>query len=401
MRPPTSPTTSVLAGNADAAARAPAPRRRCARARGRAARSWWPRDASRATRPAGTRRLRHPRRIPRRRARRPRRTSRNSTSTASAPRTRMRSRRTRVVGARARPPARIGEIAVAVGEAPGDPPLDPAATAGVPGSVTPVMSSGGAPVSAQTRRIPDGRHAEIEVHVVGDQRDTGLRVDARPPPSCCCPAPRVPPARAGGAGGGRKSQQRRKRLREHRRAVCAQAASHAARVGGVVRRIPVRVTGVDEGDEFVRGVAASPRARRPRARGGAVRARRAASRTAAATTSNAPPAPNPRAARRAAAARSSRYSQGRARRLARPALTPRVYASMTARSVCGRRFDHAPRHGAKTEAPRAHVLLQRHRAEQLRQLARRVAGATDPSGRSDPARARTRAHRPGRRARPR
>ena len=65
------------------AARARARHRRCARSRDRAARSSWPRDASRATRPADIHPSRRPRRIPRRRARHRRRPSRNSTCAGS------------------------------------------------------------------------------------------------------------------------------------------------------------------------------------------------------------------------------------------------------------------------------------------------------------------------------
>ncbi len=145
---------------------------------------------------------------------------------------------------------------------------------------------------------------------------------------------------------------------------------HAGRFGGIVRRIPVRVAGVDEGDEVVCG-----RRRRcsrpPRARGGACRSRRAGCRTAAATTSSAPPARSPRAATARGAARSSRYSQGR-RSEASEAGVHAARIGLDDRAFGRRRsFDHAARDGAEAEAARAPVLLQRHRAKQLRQLARR------------------------------
>ena len=67
------------------------------------------------------------------------------------------------------------------------------------------------------------------------------------------------------------------------------------------------------------------------------------------------------------------YSHGRARSAARPALTPRVYASSTARCSGTCLGDHLPRDSAEPEKARLAILLERHRTEQFRELPGREA----------------------------
>ena len=93
-----------------------------------------------------------------------------------------------------------------------------------------------------------------------------------------------------------------------------------------------------------------------------------------------------RAAWRAAAG----IPTGGVARLASPALTPRAYASMTARSLRGCRLDHAARHGAESEAAHARVLRRAPPRRTAPTIRRPRSAATGPSGRSGPARARTR-----------
>jgi hypothetical protein len=215
----------------------------------------------------------------------------------------------------------------------------------------------------QPRRIPDGRHAEIEVHVVGDERHARLRMDAGHGPAVAAGlgllAARLRPRRD-------ETQQRGKRPRQHA-GVAGAGGVHAARIGGIVRRVPVSVAGVDEGDQPARR----------RRRGG--HARRA--------FQSPPPdlvdygvvlqLPPHRVHHQHRV-----FRQPGARSRAQQQVLPgarvetgetRVHAAgigFDDGALVGRRgFEDAPGHGAKAEAPGARVLLQRHRAEQLGQLA--------------------------------
>ena len=92
------------------------------------------------------------------------------------------------------------------------------------------------------------------MHVVGDQRRRPSACVCPPPPSCCCRASLRSPAPPRRAPRSAAAPETVAPARGTRRA----GRLHAARVGRVVRRVPFRMAGVDEGDELVR------RARRPR-----------------------------------------------------------------------------------------------------------------------------------------
>ena len=245
-------------------------------------------------------------------ARRP--TSRKSTCTSAAPTHGDVLVAHAVVRARRTGPKRdVGEIAVAVGETPGHLAVGARghgrrARQRHAGHVQRLLA-----IDAQPRRVPDRGHAQVQVHVVGDQRHARLRVDAGHRP--------VVAARPGVCRGLRRRSAYRPATRAaapgtdawSRAAEPLQADCTHGGVGGIVRRVPARVAGVEKGDELVRGLGSA-------ARGAAARSSRrrsslgaSACRTAVATTSNAPPARSPRATTARGVARSSRYSHGRAR----------------------------------------------------------------------------------------
>ena len=177
----------------------------------------------------------------------------------------MRSRRTPIVGARALAPARIGEIAVAVGESPGHLAVGPGRDRRRAGQRDAGDVDRRIAGDAQARRIPHGRHAEIEMHVIGDQRHTRARVHAGHRPVVA--AGRRRPRRAGlSAAPAKRSCAGKDCVSTARESV--QAACTHGRFGGVVRRVPVGVAGVDEGDErrARAGVAARGRGARSRRR---------------------------------------------------------------------------------------------------------------------------------------
>ena len=232
------------------------------------------------------------------------------------------------------------------------------------------------------------------MHVVGDQRHTRSRVDARHRPVVAAGRGRLVRRLVGGAG---KRSCAGNGLREHARGVGA-GRLDAGRIGGIVRRIPVRMAGVDESDEVVRRLGVAARWPR-RARGAAARL------VAQRAVLQLPPHRVHHEHRifRQPGARFARAAAGIPRAVragdASPALTPRAYASMIARSASGAAFDHATRHRAEAETPRAPVLLERHGAEQLGQLAGREA-ARQVHLEEAVLRVRvTRWHRPDRRAR--
>ena len=169
-------------------------------------------------------------------------------------------------------------------------------------------------------------------------------------------------------GGAGEAQLRGERLREHASRVGA-GGLHARRVGGIVRRVPVGMAGIGERDELVRrsGVAARGR--------GALQA-----------------PPRDLVAQRAVLQLPPHrvhhqhrvFRQPFARLRAQQQVFPGTRAQRGEPGVHAARvrlddsallrrarLDHAARHRAKAETPRAPVLFERHRAEQLGQLAGR------------------------------
>ena len=172
----------------------------------------------------------------------------------------------------------------------------------------------------------------------------------------------------------------------------------AARVGGVVRRVPVRVPRVDERDELVRGFRRGAGGRTARS------SRRRSSLVAQRAVLQLPPHRmhhEHRILRRPGArlgAQQQVFPGSRAQRCEARVDAARVRLDDTALRF-GRGFDHTPRDRAEVRsgacacpapAPPDRTVPTTHPPR---------GGATGPSGRSDPARARSRSPRPGRRAR--
>ena len=82
------------------------------------------------------------------------------------------------LGARTLAPARVGEISIAVGESPGHLAVGTRGDCRRSGKRDAGDVDGGIARDAQARRVPHGRNAEIEMHVIGDERYAGARVHA-------------------------------------------------------------------------------------------------------------------------------------------------------------------------------------------------------------------------------
>ena len=184
MRPPASPATRFWPGM-------PTRRQRqhlvdVARPLQASSRSWWHPDASRARPPAGIRRIsRHPRRprhpAPRRSPRRGIRPARAALAYRDVLAAHA------VVGTRALSQAHVGEIAVAVGESPGDLAVGTRdhgrrARQGHAGDVEAVSPVTRRRAGYQTAGTPRSRCMSLAISA------TPERVWTPPPPSCCCPA---------------------------------------------------------------------------------------------------------------------------------------------------------------------------------------------------------------------